>query len=133
LINMNPLWSILIPTVPERSAKLAKCLASLDRQLKDFPSVSYRTLETPLWDRKVGTNSIGEKRNRLVSESKASFVSFVDDDDTLRNDYVSSIYEALTRTSPTGDDLDLVTFHVDVHLSKFVLPCVYDHTSMLCN
>ncbi len=114
-------WSILIPTMPERADKLARMRAQLDEQIASAgvaDQVEYLTLSS---ERSLGNrNTTGEKRSILIDWSKSEFVSFVDDDDVLRDDYVSSIYEALV-----GAPLDLVTFDVEVK-GRTIQSAIYD-------
>jgi len=42
-----------------------------------------------------GKISIGAKRNELLLSAKGEYIAFVDDDDSVSSDYVSSILEAL--------------------------------------
>jgi hypothetical protein len=42
-----------------------------------------------------GEISIGTKRNKLLFEAKGEYIAFVDDDDSVSPDYISSIIKAL--------------------------------------
>jgi glycosyltransferase involved in cell wall biosynthesis len=50
-----------------------------------------------IYDDMGGT--IGEKRNRLLSDANGEYVAFIDDDDTVASDYVDTLLMALS-TSP---------------------------------
>lgn len=85
------LFSILIPTLPERIKLLEKLLEKLHKQLQDRP-VELIVL---------GDNrrrSAGNKRNVMMDICQGKFLSFVDDDDLVSEDYVSSILKQLQET-----------------------------------
>lgn len=54
---------------------------------------------------------LGQKRNDLVDIAQGRYVAFVDDDDRLEYDYLSSLIEA------TDSDADVITFLVSVSLN----------------
>lgn len=96
------LFSILIPTVPWRSKKLKELLKQLDPQVARVASVELLVLR----DNRI--MSIGEKRNKLCSLSHGRYVAFVDDDDMVADDYVTSIVSEIS-ASP-----DVINFTVRV-------------------
>jgi hypothetical protein len=78
------LLSVLIPTIPGRERKLHELRKRLD------PQVARSDVELlVLHDDRVMT--IGEKRNKLRSMARGRYVVFVDDDDMVTEDYVTSI------------------------------------------
>ena len=86
---INHVWSILVASVPERMPEPAgSLLAKLSRQISDEP------VEL-LWLLDNRRRSVGSKRNALLSLSKGQFVSFVDDDDDVADNYVYWILQAL--------------------------------------
>ena len=101
---MNPILSILTPTIPSRmlnllgeQSRLANIVAKLGVQAADMP-VEH------LW---LGDNckrSIGAKRQALVDIAHGQYIAFVDDDDDVSEDYVASLLEA----AQTG--ADVITF-----------------------
>lgn len=105
-----PFWSICIPTVPERRGKLQRCLDRiLPQVVTAYGDVEVLVHETPLaegFDSVI--NSIGQKRNTLLASSHADYVSFVDDDDLVSKNYVSSILSCLNNVV----EPDVVTFQV---------------------
>ncbi len=105
-----PFWSICIPTVPERKSKLHRCLDRLLPQIQAaYGDVEILVHSTPLASgMDAVTNSIGQKRNTLLASSHADYVSFVDDDDLVREDYVKTILAALNSYS----EPDVVSFQV---------------------
>lgn len=52
----------------------------------------------------------GAKRNALLASARGAYVAFVDDDDTVTDDYVASLVEA------AGDGPDVVSFDLMRHL-----------------
>lgn len=90
--------SVLVCTVPGREIKLAKLLAVLEPQ--SGPNVEILVLRD---DRK---RSIGSKRNALMSIARGRYISFVDDDDMVKLNYVSAIVDR------TVSDPDLICFDV---------------------
>lgn len=69
--------------------------------------------------------TIGEKRNKILSCARGQYVSFLDDDDMVSDDFVSSILEVIDK----GQNYDVISFkqhctvngkqfHVDFHLTN---------------
>ena len=98
-LDLNePLFSILTPSVPERiDSHLKPLLEKIEKQIGD-----KKVEHVILLDNKK--RSIGMKREALVEIAKGKYMAFVDDDDDISDDYVSSILEAI-KTNP-----DVVTF-----------------------
>jgi hypothetical protein len=107
------LLSVLVPTVPGREHKLAKLLAVLDSQIAARSDVELLVL------RDNRSMTIGEKRNRMLAISRGAYVAFVDDDDEVMSDYVSSIAPRLAE-SP-----DVLCFDVVVHGHGAPKTCYY--------
>jgi hypothetical protein len=82
----SPILSILICTVSERADSLKSLLKVLEPQISKSVEV--------LW---LGDNfsmSVGEKRNHLLRMAKGMYVSFIDDDDSVSDNYCQSILNA---------------------------------------
>jgi len=90
--------SILIPQLPSRDS--SRLLQELHTQAEDLP-VEILCL-------KDDSNS-GVKRNLLTKQAQGEYICFVDDDDRVSTNYLSSIIEAL-QTNP-----DLVTFNLEMN------------------
>lgn len=84
---MTPLLSILICTMPKRKAMLDSLISTLFGQIGDYP-VEVIASDTM----RVTT---GAKRNDLIQKAHGEYVVFIDDDDTVSDDYISSIMAAL--------------------------------------
>jgi hypothetical protein len=110
---MNPILSILTPTIPSRIADLdgwrhdpemnQPCretiylIETIESQISDLP-VEHLVL----CDNRA--RSIGAKRQALVDIARGQYIAFVDDDDDVSGDYVASLLEA----AQTG--ADVITF-----------------------
>lgn len=90
--------SILIPTVPSRKFILPKLLEKLEKQATDLVQI------VSLYDNKRW--SVGLKRNHLLKLALGQYITYIDDDDDISDDYIESILQAM-ETSP-----DLITFDV---------------------
>lgn len=91
---------ILICTLPERGAKLRRLTDELDRQKRAFPGlVDYKCHDAGK------SMSTGQKRNQLIEQSTSEYFSFIDDDDMVSPEYISSILQA-TESNP-----DVITFN----------------------
>jgi hypothetical protein len=80
-------WDILICSIVHRTNMLAQLLKELERQL--VPGVGVRVFRDNL------ETAYGEKCQRLLDSSTADYVSFLDDDDWVAEDFVETIMEAL--------------------------------------
>ena len=80
-------WDILICSIEHRTEMLADLLAELERQL--VPGVGVRVFRDNL------ETVYGEKCQRLLESSEADYVSFLDDDDWIVEDFVRTIMEVL--------------------------------------
>lgn len=78
---------ILIPTTPARKQQLARLLSVLAPQVEAEPQARIVI--------DAGPDRIGPKRQRMIEEARAEYVVFVDDDDLVATNYVSSIMSAL--------------------------------------
>jgi hypothetical protein len=85
------LLSILIPTVPRR---LRSCYPDLlEKLLKQAEGHPVEILG--LFDNKK--RPVGKKRNDLMKLAQGQFLTFIDDDDDVSDDYVSLVVDALSR------------------------------------
>lgn len=100
LENSQPLLSILTPSVPERmDSCLKKLMSKVNSQIGNL-NVEHLVF---LDNRK---RSIGLKRDTLVKMAKGKYMAFVDDDDDISEDYVSSLVEAIN----DSQGVDVITF-----------------------
>jgi len=78
--------SILICHLPHRIHELERLMDCLQ------PSRFSESVEMCIDD---GEGSIGEKRNRLIDKAKGEYIAFIDDDDTVSDNYLELCIESL--------------------------------------
>jgi hypothetical protein len=80
--------SILICHLISRAELLQRILTELRSQAINLPvEILFKGDE--------GELSIGAKRNMLLQQAKGAYIAFVDDDDMVSSDYISSILKAI--------------------------------------
>ena len=114
--------SILICAVEieERQIKLKKLVSELHRQI----SKNYaEEIVEILVDSDNMTKSVGQKRNDLISKAKGHFVCFIDDDDFITENYLSTILHHLN----IGIDILLIGIsHIENGINKTkILPSLF--------
>lgn len=88
--------SILVPTVPSRlNFFYPRIMTQLLQQCVLYPQVEI----IGLFDNKKRT--VGEKRQDLLNIAKGEYLVFIDDDDRIADDYISSIMDALEKNPNT--------------------------------
>lgn len=114
--------SILIPTLPQRHRFLRKLMEQITTQIDcDAKAATIRdgqiTVTTYTFDcmpvevivmldnKQI---SVGKKRNLLKALAKGEYLTYVDDDDKISSDYISTIVAA----TKTGKDL--ITYRVEM-------------------
>ena len=107
--------SILVPTVPSRIdyffPRIMKELVKQVGNRKDIEIIG-------LFDNKM--KSIGAKRQDLLSLARGEYLTFVDDDDRISDDYVSSIIHAIE----TNPDIDCIVYNS--------ITCINGGSPILC-
>ena len=94
----NIMFSILIPSVPIRVSKMEGLFKILEKQ------INGRNVEVlSFLDNKKRT--IGYKRDALVQIARGKYLSFVDDDDMVSQNYIDEILTACEK------DVDLIMFN----------------------
>ena len=108
------LLTILVPTVPSRInyfyPRIMKQLLDQTKKYNNIELVSF-------FDNKKRT--IGKKRDEMLKLAQGKYVTFVDDDDRLSNDYVDEIMNAIT-----NNDVDCIVYNV--------ICCVNNGKNKLC-
>lgn len=112
--------SILVPTIPSR--RNTHLLASMDMlysQLEALPKTKQDQVEILyLMDNK--TMPLGTKRNLMYEIAQGKYVTIVDDDDRVADDYIETLLEA------TKQDTDVINFVVEVSIDGGATkPCYY--------
>lgn len=83
------LLSILTPSIPSRvESHLQPLVRALDRQIGDRPVEHLVLIDNK-------RRSIGEKRNALVRLAAGRYTAFVDDDESVEDDYVDELLTAI--------------------------------------
>ena len=80
--------SILICSLHKRRALLVRLLNIIDPQFR------HRTDVECLTNTDDGMKSVGTKRNELLQQAKGDYICFIDDDDTVSENYVELILKA---------------------------------------
>ena len=96
------LLTILVPTVPSRInyfyPRIMKQLMDQTKNYNDVEVISF-------FDNKKRT--IGKKRDEMLKLAQGKYVTFVDDDDRVSEDYVDEIMNAIT-----NNDVDCIVYNV---------------------
>lgn len=82
-------WDILILSVHQRREELNGLLDDLKRQTAPYGDVGIIVLADDI------SYEVGKKRTALVNLSNAQYISFIDDDDTVAQDFVDLIHPYL--------------------------------------
>lgn len=103
--------SILVPSVAERrNTFLPKSLEMLYGQLEGLPLENQKQVEILyLIDNK--SIMLGDKRNLMIDMAKGEYIAFVDCDDRIAEDYISSLLEGIKSGS------DSIVFLAEVSLN----------------
>lgn len=135
-MEIKPVLSVLIATMPKRSWDLNMLLVSLTSQLKDITLPELVPSEEPsLWGPGTVYNppvefvidgsmeyNIGKKRNALLSKAKGDYITFIDDDDKVSPDYLRKICTAtLAKCDSIGISGTITTdggHHRQWHISR---------------
>ena len=98
--------SILTPAVPSRLGKLDELCRMVASQVGDWPVEHLVFLDNR-------RRTVGEKRDALLRVARGEYVAFLDDDDWISPDYVTSILSAV-ESGP-----DVVTFLQEATVDDF--------------
>lgn len=113
-LGSTPLLSILVCTIPSRAGYLARLLSGLAPQIAPGAELLIAS--------DAGEVSIGAKRQRLLEQARGEFVVFIDDDDTVADNYVARLLGAI-RAHP---DVDCVTFRSQRYCDgAYEAECIY--------
>ena len=111
---MEIILSILICSVEteERQSKLKKLIAELHKQIsKNYAEEMVEIIV----DTDNMIKSVGQKRNDLIEKAQGEFICFIDDDDFVSENYLSSILCHLN----SGIDILLITIqHIENGVNK---------------
>lgn len=99
---MSKKLSILICSLNSRSEKLERLMRILAPQIDDSVEI--------ITNIDNGELKIGAKRNELVRKSQGEYISFVDDDDLVSEDYVRKILNAIVEKPDCCGIQGIITF-----------------------
>jgi glycosyltransferase involved in cell wall biosynthesis len=91
------LLSILIPTTPDREKVLYELLSELHNQIEKGGYDSFVEILVETDNKEL---SVGKKRQMLLEKARGKYVIFIDDDDEVSEDYLSSILEVIEKDNP---------------------------------
>jgi glycosyltransferase involved in cell wall biosynthesis len=104
--------SILIPSIPERRVKLNKLVKELSKQIAQCEA-DAEVVKVVTVAQKDGGQSIGQKRQMCLNKAKGEYVCFIDDDDWIAPNYVSSLMIGC------DSGADVVTFNAFIKLDNY--------------
>ncbi len=111
--------SVLICSLHKRKALLKRLLDILNKQKTDEIEI--------LVDCDDGIITTGEKRNKLLHKAKGDYVTFIDDDDVVSNDYISKILKAVKSNPDCCGIEGEVIFTLKNRKKKFIHSIKYNH------
>lgn len=95
-MSMKPILSILICTIEGRENYLERLIKNITKQIFD----NNLEIEVIVEKDKRGENTIGKKRNTLLSKSSGNWACFIDDDDIISETYLKKSMEILKTQNP---------------------------------
>ena len=109
MTSTNPIkLSILVPTVPSRVDNyFPRIINQLNNQVGERKDIEI----IGLFDNKRKTT--GSKRQDLLNIARGEYIVFVDDDDRVSDDYVSSIMEAIE----INPGVDCIVYHASIRIN----------------
>ena len=99
--------NVLIPTIPSRQHKLERLLESLNKQRDSNLLISVLNTTNKM--------TIGAKRNAMISQSDSRYISFIDDDDLVSDDYISNILTSIDKNQPDAIGFKIAYFNNGTH------------------
>ena len=102
------IWSILICTLENRKKEFEFIYNKLLNQIKE------NNLENEIeiiYFKDNKENTVGFKRNFLLEKSTSQYISFIDDDDDISNNYIKLIYNTLLNNPDCVSLNGIITFN----------------------
>jgi len=99
--------SILICTIPSRTAMFTRLLESIHSQIQGAGPKAFEEIE--IISNRSAVDIVGKKRNDLLQKAQGKFIVFIDDDDYILDGYVHDIYHAI-KNNPDIDCIGISGF-----------------------
>ena len=106
------LFSVLIPAIPNRIDRMKALFNNLQAQVTDANFENEVEILCFLDNKK---RSVGHKRDGLVQLARGKYLSFVDDDDVIYCNYISTIVRAI-KAAPS--DTDVIVYDQDATINN---------------
>lgn len=116
-------WSILIPTIVERTPVFEKLYTELTKQITALNLTDQ--IEILYFRDKRSENLVGFKRNLLLEQSLGEYTCFIDDDDLVHANYIQMIYAKLLENPDCVSLTGIITFNGE-NPRKFIHSIKYD-------
>ena len=117
------LWSILICTIDERKESFDKLCTKLKQQINELNLQNQ--IEILACKDKRGEHTVGFKRNNLIEGSHGKYISFIDDDDDIHDNFIEMIYEKLKHNPDCVSLTGIITFN-GTNAKTFIHSIKYD-------
>lgn len=85
-------WSVLIPTMQGREESLQRLLLSIQEKVRRL-APDMRVQFSIEFDNKE--KSVGLKRDALLQNAQGRYMSFIDDDDDITDEYIEDLWECI--------------------------------------
>lgn len=116
------LLSILIPTIASRSDTFQKLNARLENLIKDKSYFSRIEILSIFDNRSM---ELGRKRTMLLSYAQGEFITFLDDDDNITDDYFDVIIPCIEQFDKIDKEIDVICFKQECSINGS-LPFIVD-------
>ena len=108
-VELQPLLSVLVATVPERWEKITMLVEELHRQCEATQAAELLIFTNNQW------HTVGEQRQALVNMARGKYVVFVEDTAHVKSDYVDKILGALRlQADSKGPGVEALLFDVEL-------------------
>ena len=85
-------WSVLIPTMQGREQSLRRLLLSIQDKIRRLAPEMRVEFKIDYDNRE---KSVGVKREGLLQSAKGKYISFIDDDDDITDEYIEDLWECI--------------------------------------
>lgn len=123
------LLSLLIPTL---SSRTEQCLSLVDSLLDQIEQGNYVGLVEVVTLYDSGEKTIGKKRNELIQMATGKYVCFIDDDDSVANNYVELLMDGIAHDVDCCSLRGVITWNGD-NAELFEHSIMYDSYSTTSN